>query len=367
MPLTSKERVRKAVQHQEPDRAPASMNATQWVVERLKTALQVSSDRELLHALHLDLFDMRGITQRSGVMPRYIGPQHSGIPADWRGDILRLWGIEQVVIETEAGKMWSQEVYPLAQAHTLDDLQRYHWPDPDWFDYTRLRTQLQPWTDFAIVCSGGSVFQHPTFLRGLDGLLIDMAVNPAMANYVFDRFTDFYEEFFRRIFEQAGDLIEIFALADDVGTQNTLLISPHMFERFVAPRLKRMADLAHAYDLKLLFHSDGNIRALIPRLIELGVDILDPIQPEARDMDPVAIKHEFGEQLCLRGGVSAQQILAHGAVEEVQAETRRILTHLAPGGGYILSPGHPVLQDDAPTANILAMYDTAFQYGEQTQ
>lgn len=364
MKLTSRERVQRAINHQNPDRVPASMNASQWTIERLKGALQVSSDRDLLRALHLDIFDMRGIDQRGGIMPRYIGPEDLGIPKDWRGDMLKLWGVTQVVVETELGHMWSQEEYPLSTATTLEELQAYRWPDPDWFDYADLRDRLAEWSDFSILCSGCSVFQHATFLRGMDVLMMDMTSSPELADFVFDQFTDFYYENFRRIFEQVGDLIDIFALADDLGMQNTLLISPRMFDKFVAPRLKRMVDLAHQYNIKVLLHSDGNIRKIIPRLIDLGVDILDPIQPEAKDMEPISIKADFGDRICLRGGISAQDILAHGSVDEVAAETRRILKHLSPGGGYILSPGHPVLQDDTPIENILTMYETAFQYGE---
>jgi uroporphyrinogen decarboxylase len=121
-----------------------------------------------------------------------------------------------------------------------------------------------------------------------------------------------------------------------------------------------MAELAHKYDLKLLLHTCGNVLQLIPRFIDLGVDILDPIQPEATGMDPVYLKREFGSSLCFRGGISAQQILAKSSRQEVVDETRRVLDILAPGGGYILSPGHPVLQDDIPVENIITMYDTAY-------
>jgi uroporphyrinogen decarboxylase len=110
-----------------------------------------------------------------------------------------------------------------------------------------------------------------------------------------------------------------------------------------------------------LLHTCGNVEILIPRLIELGVDILDPIQPES--MDPVQIKAKYGNDICLRGGISVQDIVSRGTIEDVKAETRRIVEALKPGGGYILSPGHPVLQDDIPVENILAMYETAYQYG----
>lgn len=363
MTLTSKERVRKTINRIEPDRVPTHINATQWVVEGLKNALNVTTTRNLMQTLHIDIFDMRGIDIRgdSSVMPQYTGPDDTGIPGDWSGNITQLWGIKETVMDTAGGKAIAQIGEPLAEAITIEELETYCWPDPAWFDYSDIHRRLEEWSDFAILCSGCSVFQHPTYVRGMDKLMLDMASNPEIADFIFDKFTDFYYEFFRRIFEQAGDLIDIFALADDLGMQNTLLISPRMFDRFVASRLKRMIDLAHEYDIKLLLHSDGNIQKIIPRLIDLGLDVLDPIQPEA--MDPVTIKQEFGEQLCLRGGISAQQVLARGTVEDVIAETQRIIKHLAPGGGYILAPGHPVLTDDMPTENIIAMYETAFQYG----
>lgn len=366
MSVTSKTRLQQVMNHRESDRVPTHMNANRPVIQRLKHALQVTTTRELMRALHLDIFDMRGIDIRgdSSVMPRYIGPPGTGIPVDWSGNITQLWGIQEVTRETENGTTITQEEFPLSEATTLEEVEQYTWPDPDWFDYSDLRERLQAWTDFAVLCSGCSVFQHPTYVRGMDTLMLDMAGNPEMANVVFDTFTDFYYEFYRRIFEQAGDLIDIFALADDLGMQNTLLISPRMFEQFVAPRLQKMAELAHRYDIKLLLHSDGNIEKLIPRLTALGVDILDPIQPEA--MDPLKIKAKFGGHLCLRGGISAQRTLAHGTVDDVVAETRRIIAHLAPGGGYIVAPGHPVLTVDIPTDNIIAMYDTAFTYGVYT-
>ena len=361
MSLTSKERVRKAMNHVEPDRVPTHLNATRWVIDALKDTLQVTTDRELLNALHIDIFDMRGIDIHGGVMPKYIGPDSIGIPKDWSGNIVQLWGIEEILMETAAGRTFVQAEYPLRKATAKAELEQYPWPDPDWFDYSELRSELEAWSDFTILCSGCSVFQHPTYLRSMDIFMMDMVENQELAVYILDKFTNFYAEFFRRIFEQAADLIDIFALADDLGMQNTLLISPRMFDRFVAPRLKLMADLAHEYGVKLLLHSDGNIKKILPRLIELGVDILDPIQPEA--MNPIEVKQNFGDRLCLRGGISAQHVLPHGTKNEVVAETRRILQHLSPGGGYILSPGHPVLQEDIPAENIITMYETAFKYG----
>jgi uroporphyrinogen decarboxylase len=359
--MNSSQRLISAVSHVEPDKVPAHINATKWVVKKLKNALKVNSDYELLKAMQIDVYDMRGIDLHSGTAPKYIGPENDFFSPEWAGGINSFWSIKEFENETSSGWNMEMELPPLSTAMSIEECEKYPWPDNDWFDYSDLRMKLKQWKDFSIMASGGSVFQHATYIRGMDSLMMDMMADPEMANYILDKVADFYHEYFRRMFEEAGDLIDVFALADDLGMQNTLLISPEMFDEYVAPRLKKMADLAHSYNIKLLLHTCGNIEILIPRLIELGVDILDPIQPES--MDPIAIKEKFGDRICLRGGISVQDMVSRGSIEEVEAETKRIVVALKPGGGYILSPGHPVLQDDIPVENILAMYRTGNEVG----
>lgn len=359
--MTPKQRIQNAVSHAEPDKVPAHINATKWVVSKLKTKLKVTTDKQLLEALHIDVYDMRGIDLHSGIVPRYIGPKSDFFQEDWKGGIFSFWEMREFETLTSAGWTWDIEPAPLASALTIQDYKAYPWPQNDWFDYSNLRKELEEWNDFSIMASGASVFQHATYLRGMDMLMMDMMAGPEMANYILDKVSGFYYEYYRRMFVEVGDLIDVFALADDLGMQNTLLISPELFEDYVAPRLKRMADLAHSFNIKLLLHTCGNIEMLIPRLIELGVDILDPVQPEC--MDPITIKEKYGSNICLRGGISVQDIVSRGTVKEVEAETRRIVEALKKGGGYILSPGHPVLQDDIPVDNILALYETGYKYG----
>ncbi len=321
----------------------------------------MTTDRQLLEALHIDVYDMRGIDLHTGTAPKYFGPPNEFFPSDWAGAINSFWSIKEFENYTVNGWNFEMEPPTLSSALTIEEVEKYPWPDNDWFDYSHLRNDLLKWQDFSIMATGGSIFQHATFVRGMDTLMMDMMTDPEMANHFLDKFCDFYHEYFRRMFEVAGDLIDVFALADDLGMQNTLLISPELFEEYLAPRLKRMADLAHSYDIKLLLHTCGNVEMLIPRFIELGVDILDPIQPES--MNPIEIKEKFGHLICLRGGISVQNIVSRGTVTETKEETKRIVEALKPGGGYILSPGHPVLQDDIPVENILAMYETGYECG----
>ncbi|MDD4192292.1 MAG: uroporphyrinogen decarboxylase family protein [Mangrovibacterium sp.] len=358
--MDKKQRVAYAINHNEPDKVPAHINATKWVVTKLKKILNVTTDKELLNALYIDIYDMRGIDLHSGTVPKYVGPENE-LFEGWKGGIFSFWNMKEFENKTPAG--WTMEIgpAPLSNALSEEECEKYPWPDNNWFDYSNLRKELKDWNGFSIMASGGSVFQHATYIRGMDTLMMDMMTNPGMAHYLLDKVSGFYYEYYRRMFEAAGDMIDIFALADDLGTQNSLLISPELFDEFVAPGLKKMAELAHQYNIKLLLHTCGNIELLIPRFIGLGVDILDPVQPES--MDPVKIKGKYGKQITLRGGISVQNVISRGTVDEVKAETRRIVEALKPGGGYILSPGHPVLQDDIPAENIVAMYETGCEFG----
>ena len=361
--MTGRERVRTVLSGSIPDRVPLHMNADKWVVGELKKAVGCDDDRELLGRLAIDTFDTRGITQKDGVMPRYVGPPHPTLDDGWAGNILAIWGVTESEVRTASGMGYAMGPPPLAPAQTLADVDSYSWPSADWFNFAGLRSRLEAWREFSVIASGASVFQHATYLRGMDNFLVDMMTAPEIAHAVLDRFTSFYESFFGRILAECEGLIDVLSMADDLGTQQSLLISPELFEEFVAPRIARMADLAHSFGVKLLLHTDGNVRSLIPRFVELGVDILDPLQPEAEGMSPADLKREFGQSLVLRGGVSTQHVLAGGSEADVRAEVDRRIAELAPGGGYILSPGHPVLQTDVPAVNIVTMYETARELG----
>jgi uroporphyrinogen decarboxylase len=171
-----------------------------------------------------------------------------------------------------------------------------------------------------------------------------------------DRFTDFYLDFFDRMLTAANGRIDILRTADDLGTQRGLFFSPEMFRTFIKPRLKKLVDMTHSHGVKFLFHSCGAIRPLIEDLIEIGVDILDPLQAAADGMEPQALKNAYGDRICLHGGICTQYLLPGGTPEEVRCEVRRRLDILGRGGGFILAPCH-VLQADVPTENILAMSD----------
>jgi uroporphyrinogen decarboxylase len=354
---SSKQRVLTAVNLAQPDRLPIDLLPNPWVEERLHCDLSTKTHRELLQRLQCDIVDLRGVVE-----PKYCGPVPQSRDLG-NGVRENFWGWRQKVMQTATGPEDCFVEFILANAVSIDDLERHPWPSPDWFDFSDFASRLDPWQDFAVMASGTSVFQHPTFLRRIDNLLMDMAAQAEMAHWLMDRFTDFYLAFFDRMFTAAKGRIDILRAADDLGTQQSLFIGPDMFRTFFKPRLKKLADLAHSHGVKFMFHSCGAIRPLIEDLIEINIDILVPLQAAAEGMEPRALKDAFGDRVCLHGGICTQYLLPNGSRDEVRAEVRRRVEVLGTGGGYILAPCH-VLQTDVPTENIVAMVDAAREFGK---
>jgi len=354
--MTSKERVLAAIALDTPDRVPLDFSANAPTLRRLLADCGVKDYPGLLRQLHVDMVDLRGI-----VDPVYRGPKP--ITTALEGGVTEnVWGMRTKTMQTETGPEECYCDFILAACDEIDDLERHPWPSVDWFDFAGFGARLDAWQGYALMASGASVWQHATFLRGMDNLLADFLVNPDVASFLMDRFTDFYVCYFDRMFGAADGRIHILRIADDVGMQDRLLISPEQFETFLAPRLRRLIDMAHVHGVKVMFHSCGAIRPLIDPMIDLGIDILDPLQVRADGMDPTHIKNAFGERICLHGSIDTQYLLPRGTPREVANTVKRMIDVLGRDGGFVLSPSH-VLQTDVPTANVQALYDTAHAEG----
>ncbi len=350
--MRSKDRVLCAVSRQEPDAVPVDFSANPWVLRRLWTTFKVDDHRSLLDALGADIVDLRGV-----VDPTYRGP----IP--WRrtvaGDVHEnIWGMRTRISQTATGPEEMYCEFPLRHVQDPDELEHYPWPSVDWFDFSDFAGRLEPWRDRAIMASGASIWQHPSFLRGLDELLMDVATGSPTGGALLDRFTDFYVTYFDRMFAAAPGAIDILRIADDLGMQDRLLLSPSAIRQHLIPRIARLVDMAHAHGVKVMFHSCGSIRPIIPDLVDIGIDILDPIQVAARDMDPTVLKRDFGDRVCFHGAIDTQYLLPQGTPGQVAETVRQMINTLGRGGGYIVAPSH-VLQMDVPLENIRALYETA--------
>jgi uroporphyrinogen decarboxylase len=345
-----------AIARAAPDRVPLDFSANTDVLARLQRDLSAPTHHALLDRLNVDIVDLRGV-----VDPVYRGPvpKERELPEGVRENY---WGWRTKRMPTAMGIEDSFCEFILSGCESIEQLAAHRWPQLDWFDFDGFAGRLREWEGRCLMASGASVWQHPTFLRSIEQMLVDLAAAPDIADFLMDRFTDFYVAYFDRMFAAAPGQIDLLRIADDLGMQHGLLISPQHFDRFFAPRLKRLVDMAHAHGVKVMFHSCGAIVPLIDRIIDLGVDVLDPIQVAADGMAPETIKERFGGRICLHGAIDTQHLLPRGSAEEVAVEARRMIEVLGRGGGYILAPSH-VLQSDVPTRNVAALYDTAYEHG----
>ncbi len=345
--MTSKERVLAAFGHREPDRVPLWYGASVELTRKLMDATGTADEDALMRRLHIDF-------QR--VRQAYIGPD---IPVREDGHSTTFWGVER------GGLEYGQPLsHPLAGAETEKDVLDYPWPDPAWFTSRHCRAECERWKDYAII--GGPwvvVWTDATELMGMQEYLEKMYTHPEVIHALNKKVADFYWELCLEFFDNCGDLIDIFFFGDDFGTQEALFISPDMWREYFKPVLKRFSDLGHDYGMKTMFHSCGSVWSIIPDLVDIGMDAVNPVQPNAKGMDLARLKRDFGRYICFHGAIDHQHILPFGTVEEVRREVRRVIDILAPGGGFCLAPSHDLMLAEFPSENVIAMYDEAFEYG----
>lgn len=354
--MHSRLRVALALAHRQPDRVPIDYWATPEVTARLLR--------------HFALPDAEALLQRLGVDFRYIeGPAYVGPPPRVRpdGSVEDHWGVPRVRVQVGPADRAAayQEVlaFPLADATSPDDVLRYpHWPSPDWFDYAPVRGQVAAArrTGKAIVFMGDRLnrcaqLKPAMYLRGVEQILLDLALAPDLADALFARITAFYLEYIRRTFDAAAGGLDLFFMGDDFGTQAGPLLSPAMWRRFLRPGFQAFIALAKSYGLTVAHHTCGSVAPLIPDLLACGLDVLNPLQPDVSGMDHADLKRRFGARLAFHGGISIQRALPFGTPDDVRAEVAERIRTLAPGGGYVLCTAHNI-QPDAPTPNLLALF-----------
>jgi uroporphyrinogen decarboxylase len=381
--MLARERVLMALNHEEPDRVPIDLGSTPV------SGICRNSYADLLSKIGLagreiPIIDI--LQQLAGVdedVLEALGVDFRGIashpPASYRLEIVDEGDYEALHDEWGAklrrpklaGHYFDRVEYPIRES-TLDALERYPWPDPDDPSrYAGLREQAQAMrngTPYALVgrCDMGvDILARPQWIRGYAESMLDLAANPDFAEAFLDRLTDIAVRAWGHFLAEVGEYLDVVAMFDDIGMQDRPLISPAMYRRLVKPRHARIiAAIKTRTKAKVFFHTDGAVLDLIPDLIEIGVDILNPVQVSAKGMDDTAaLKRRFGRELTFWGGAcDSQRILPFGTLQEIRAETRRRIADLAPGGGYVFAPIHN-LQDDVSGEKALMLYRTALEHG----
>lgn len=340
--MSPRERVLAAIARETPDRIPRDFWAETPTLNRLFKHLGHSDEESLLREFSVDIRHLNALT-----------PPEQNIG---RGVYQNFWGERYIYRPTPWGPMREDIKGALAEARSFAELEAFPWPTVDVFDYSELRGECRRYEPYALIYGFADVWQRPALVRGWEGMFLDMMDKPDWVHFLCRKFTDFYIKDYTRAAEASGGRIDLFLLISDLGSQNGPLISLDMFREFVAPYLREMIAHIHSLGASVLFHSCGAIHPFIPALINLGVDVLDPIQPIGPEMSPERLKADFGDRLSFHGGIDMQDLLPNGTPRQVKEEVRQYCETFS-GGGYILAPAH-LFQPDVPPENILAFYET---------
>ena len=349
--LTPRERVLTAIEHRETDRVPVQTYLTPEIHQALVDRFGGRSPYDVFEV------DIRTVG------PHYRGP--AGKPNTFskgNAESYDLWGVGYSAIPNPSGGVYHEATdLSLSRIRTMDDVQAYPWPSADDFDYSTVPAQIEANRPFCVACGGAGtpdIINGVSRGRGMEQVLCDIGTDDEVGCAAIDHRVDFEYDVVRRTLEVGGGKIDILWLGEDLGSQKGPTMSPATFDRFFRPRLERFYRLAHEYGAKAVMHSCGSTRLLQSRLIDMGLDCLDAVQPEPVGMDPEELKAEFGDRLAYCGLISTQQTLPHGTVEQCREEARHRLRVMTQGGGYIFAPAH-CIQPDTPLENIIAIYEEA--------
>jgi len=384
--MNSRERVILALDHKEPDRVPIDLGGTivssitKCSYLRLMEYLGIPSEdiRMLDYVQQLPYLD-ETLLQQFKVDFRMVqlpAATVSGLKIFEEGDYYAFydrWG-SKLHMPKEGGYYFDWVDYPIKE-FTLKALEQYTWPSPDAREYIlQLRQQakyLYENTDYAIVGSaviGGGIFEQPARTVGMENFLMALVSEPQFADRLMETITDIYIESCNNYLDEVGQYIQVFTYWDDVNTQTGWMINPELYRKIIKPKQRRLVDaIKKKTNAKLFFHACGATFDLVPDLIDLGFDILNPVQVSARGMDTKLLKQTYGKDITFwGGGVDTQYILPYGTTEDVIEEVKRRIDDLAPGGGFVFSAVHNI-QPLVPPENIVALFDTALEYGKATR
>jgi uroporphyrinogen decarboxylase len=380
--MTPRERVLTAIHHEEPDRVPLVLgvsNATGIKMEPYKGVKEIIGveapdnyiydwpelgtaeiDEDTMRRLHSDV---RGVLDLEPEKTRKRNRER-----DPHTDCIDSWGSGQT--EITPGH-WFPSVHPLPDARTLEELEAYQgWPDMS--DPTRIAhvresaSRLAEQNQYAILATPWLLFplERAYAMQGMEAFLLNMAMDADFVRAFLEKIATYCKELMGHFLEELGDNVDMIKIGDDLGTQNSLVISPKMYREILKPiHADFISFIKSRTKAKIFFHSCGDVAPLIEDFIEIGVDILNPIQASAGKMsDFPALKKRFGTNIVFCGGIDTHRILPFGSVDEVREEVRRVIQAFGPGGGYMVGAVHTVM-DDVPPENVLAMVDAVEEFG----
>ncbi len=344
--MTSKERVLRNYTFQPVDRFTIDFCAESKVYALLREHYGVADDLALMERLHVDF--------------RYPKPQWIGFPlVDEQGRPTDYFGIPRA----GAGDFGYALTHPLAEVETIGDVEVYpKWPSPDMWNYDRYSEDCQSFEEYAVLGGAwGWFFEAACELVGMDRFFLLLHDRPEVAHVILERIVGFMERTSEIMFEKAGRYIDICFTGDDYGFQCGPMMSARMFREFVQPYLQRIYNVGRRNGKLVMHHSCGSVAHWIPTFLEMGLNILEPIQVGAASMNPRELAATHGGRLCFHGSIDTQGTLPFGTPQEVRREVRERVETFLPYGGFTIAPSQH-LMTDIPLANIAALYEAAWEY-----
>jgi uroporphyrinogen decarboxylase len=375
--VTSRERIANAVSHKEGS-LPIDFGGLHTSIhEKGYASVRNYLDWEEKDPVIQDYFQMivfpdEELSNRFGndTLPVYTNP-----PDGWKLNIIEKddgfyftneWGI--TFRKPKDGYFFDLYECPLQKIRTLEDAKKYRYTDPE--NPGRIRglrekfKKLHEKTDKAIVlfCPVGGIYEHSYFLRGLTEYYMDIAGAPEIADYIAEKTCEWETAYFRYVLKEVGEYVDIVQMGDDLGGNNGLLFSKEHYYKYFKDRERRVIDaIRESCDAAVYMHNCGSISEIIPDLIEIGVQILNPVQVQAANMDSCFLKQEFGKEITFWGGGCDPRILQNGTPDDVEREVTKRIEDFASGGGFVFASVHNI-QYNMPPENIVRMFDTALKY-----
>jgi len=380
--MTPRERVNRALNHEIPDRVPIDLGGNQTGIHKkayrnLIRHLGIPDEITIMDAVQQLARPCEQLLERFHVDTRYVA---AGAPESWKGGIVKTEreGRRWDDLTDEFGVRWSMPedapnymditLNPMANA-SLADVKNYPWPkgdDPSRFAGLRDRAlRVKKETPYAVISSiSGVVYEICWYMRGLEQWFCDLVTQPVFCEAMLDQTLKFWLDWFRLFLNEVGDVVDVIMVGDDLSGQKGPLFNPTIYRRLIKPRHRQLVQYIRSRTkAKIWYHTCGACVEFIPELIDNGVHVLNPVQVSAKDMDPKQLKARFGQQIAFwGGGVDTQHVLPRGTPHQVAESVRQNIRAFMPGGGYVFNSVHNI-QGDVPPDNIVALYDTALEYG----
>lgn len=373
--MNGKERVLTALDHSEPDRVPLDLGGRQTTLmipayERLKSYLGFTDvPTQIMSHIWQTVYVDEKILEHFSIDTRHIRPKNKAFAPDapFKDEevFIDSWGVGRKI----SGGYANLCHHPLQKIKTLEEIEAHQWPDPDReFDYTGLKAHartLYEQGEYALVgCMGspGNTYEQAWYLRGLSEFFLDMVMHKDLAHALMRKVTDHRKRSAELYLKEVGEFIDVIQMADDLGAQNTSLMSPESYREIIKPyQAELIAHMRQFTKAKVYHHSCGSITNLLDDMIEIGIEILNPVQATAAGMETDQLKKRFGDRLTFWGAIDTFEVLPNGSVDDVRKEVNLRIKDLSPGGGYVLGSVHN-MQIDVPPENVEAMFETALAY-----